>query len=79
MSAHTPGPWVLKSWHEAQIVTRDGDAIALVYADKNRALIAAAPELAAALGALLGETLPRDTPAQKQARAALAKVDYPKE
>lgn len=71
--------WVLKSWHEMLIVTRDGaDPIAVVYADKHRKVIAAAPEMLAALRAILfqvnqGKVLERDA-CIAQARAAYRKA-----
>lgn len=71
--------WVLKSWHEMMIITRYGnDPIAVVYADKHRKVIAAAPAMFAALHAILfqvnqGPVLEHDA-CIAQARAAYRKV-----
>lgn len=48
--------------------------IDVIHGQDARGALADYDELVNALGALLGETLPRDTPAQKRARAAIAKA-----
>lgn len=75
MTQHTPGPWTLKSWHEPTIVTREGDLIAMVYADKNRKLIAAAPDLLTALDRLAQAALARDNVIGDPCRLLEAKAE----
>lgn len=89
MTNHTPGPWVIgKQDHDVMTVdTANGTAICDVYVDSddrrppaNANLIAAAPDLLAALETLermvskMRYTLDDDDPALEPARAAIAKA-----
>ena len=95
MNKHTPGPWTLHELDSTRILGKDG-AVANAYApshlvteaDANARLIAAAPELLEALGALgvIGSgycfcSHDRDPdkadhqPECRDARAALAKAE----
>jgi len=86
---HTPGPWTLATAHDARVILvndRNGNAVGeLVYSDtRNPAdarLIAAAPDLLAALRTMMREyeclryEQPERWPeAAKAARAAIARA-----
>lgn len=91
MSKHTPGPWCVRDLPTAQRYigpSNDGGAssVALVLARVNlpdeqiaadAKLVAAAPELLAALNRLMGgtTTMQDAADANKQARAAIAKAE----
>ena len=45
---HTPGPWMTADWHSGRVVNRDGVSVAIT-CGSNARLIAAAPDLLAAL------------------------------
>ena len=85
MSAHTPGPWFVTTQDDYPTGEVSADPmgvrhIVTTYCDDAKAnarLIAAAPELLAALGRLLesGDVLDAaDAGALKQARAAIARA-----
>ncbi len=87
---HTPGPWVLRRsitahpYATADVLTPDGELLALTFAghdrkrqpaDANARLIAAAPELLAALEKMIEPYGPADDCWQiREARAAIAKA-----
>lgn len=58
MTEHTPGPWRMAK-HPPEsagiVVSKTGHAVALVWEKEDAALIAAAPEMLAALRGLLAE------------------------
>jgi hypothetical protein len=81
MAQHTPGPWKVERINDTNYVMgRVGHVIAEVPADRNykakadvnAALIAAAPDLLAALEAVLD--MPNNSLALYEARAAIAKA-----
>jgi hypothetical protein len=84
---HTPGPWTIANGHDARVYLIDdarGHAVGeLVYADARKPadarLIAAAPDLLAALRKLIGaiDRLPGNNPLDglaDEARAAIARA-----
>lgn len=92
MSKHTPGPWTVRVCSDTRCVWPQVDGpndeeIIVSHAmmscrieDANARLIAAAPELLAALQEMLsrfGGATDKETPAEKQARAAIAKATGP--
>jgi len=80
-TSYTPGPWVICKDGPNQICPAGGglpvarvDLTWGAIAAANARLIAAAPELADALGAMLEQLGERGGPVIRQARAALAKT-----
>jgi len=83
MSGHTPGPWTIQGAfigtddaHIAQ-VKGEGRGVTFQRAEANSALIAAAPDLLAALSELLAESEEFHNPNTEgwnMARAAIAKA-----
>jgi hypothetical protein len=80
MKTHTPGPWSVRasfSGNSALHITSAADEnIAAVRSDDNARLIAAAPELLAALRGLINNSTRADWPADlyNAAEAAIAKA-----
>lgn len=83
MSAHTPGPWFIVQGPSVFVTRLDGAHIAKIGAAENmRAsarLIAAAPDLLAALRSLLAAGTDRSSAewiaAEEQARTAISRVE----
>lgn len=81
MSKHTPGPWyVAKTGNDQGLIISEqtGSNVAVSYDAKDAPLIAAAPDLLAALRDMVHfDDLPKDEqqPAVEKARAAIAKAE----
>lgn len=82
---HTPGPWMSPDPLVGQIISRNGDYVALVWNVENQPIIAAASELYAApslISSLAWDVMAYNDPEDQeemaaviaQARAALAKA-----
>ncbi len=75
---HTPGPWIKESDHSNRLrsVNKYGTVVCSVYGDgqqeANTSLIAAAPELLAALQSLVGEADLGEIDHDNETRAMLA-------
>ena len=70
---HTPGPWFSDTKYPLQVVSLDGVFVAQVMSSEpDRALIAAAPDLLAALEAILEQS--HDPAIERLAKAAIAAV-----
>jgi hypothetical protein len=80
MNAHTPGPWQVEKGRDKThpySVTGDGFDLARCVTVDDAALIAAAPDMLAALKAMLhrfGDSTDRTTQAERMALAAIAKA-----
>ena len=85
MNKHTPGPWFYETGNtEALIVERDGTTVAELQTtyqttahrslEANARLIAAAPDLLAALQSLINDQRDASLPILSQARAAITKA-----
>ncbi len=72
MTSHTAGPWVaVKEWGNRSIVSGNGVEVAIVALPEDGDLIAAAPELLAALKAVLDlSVIPYDERGNTAALAA---------
>ena len=79
---HSPAPWTIQHGHSTRVYLvndREGNAVGeIVYSDtrnpSDAQLIAAAPELLAALMRLLDDQRDASLPALEQARAAVYKA-----
>jgi hypothetical protein len=75
--SHTPGPWIRHDTPDyAEICSNDGHAVAMVAREADANLITAAPDLLAALRAVVSVS-DRKTVEFDAARAAIAKATAP--
>jgi hypothetical protein len=83
VAAHTPGPWMISprnAWRicngkDNTIASTGGDSTLAGHHEANARLIAAAPEMLAALGRLVNDSMFKDHPeASQMAIDAIAKA-----